>query len=109
MITEPAYYKLAMSLKSGLPNEVDFAFNTLTVLSCDENDPLLLSSVPSLLNLMLAHVGIYDECKFNMVELSGLYVYTKANVDIFCGGPYQYNINVYFNNFHDVVHFLKEY
>ena len=66
VITEPAYYKLSMSLKSGLPNEVDFAFNTLTVLSCDEKSPLLLSSVPSLLNLMLAHVGIYDECKLNV-------------------------------------------
>ena len=70
MITEPAYYKLTMSLKSGLPNEVDFAFNTLTILSSDENQPLLLSAVPSLLNLMLAHVGIYDECKFNITELS---------------------------------------
>lgn len=61
--TTPAHYKLSMSLKSGLPNEVDFAFNALTILSSDENDPLLLSSVPSLLDLMLAHVGIYDECK----------------------------------------------
>ena len=66
LVTEPAYYKLSMSLKSGLPNEIDFAFNTLTVLSCDESNPLLLSSVPSLLDLMLAHVGIYDECKLNV-------------------------------------------
>ena len=77
LITEPAYYKLSMSLKSGLPNEVDFAFNTLTILSCDENSPLLLSSVPSLLDLMLAHVGIYDECKFNIK-----YVHTHFKVII---------------------------
>ena len=68
LITEPAYYKLSMSLKSGLPNEVDFAFNALTVLSFDENNPLLLSSVPSLLDLMLAHVGIYDECKLTVLS-----------------------------------------
>lgn len=68
-ITEPAYYKLSMSLKSGLPNEVDFAFNTLTILSYDEDNPLLLSSVPSLLDLMLAHVGIYDECKLSMIYM----------------------------------------
>ena len=66
MIAEPVYYKLSMSLKSGLPNEIDFAFNTLTVLSRDEKDPLLLSLVPSLLDLMLAHVGIYDECKHSL-------------------------------------------
>lgn len=68
LITEPAYYKLSMSLKSGLPNEVDFAFNALTVLSFDESNPLLLSSVPSLLDLMLAHVGIYDECKLTALS-----------------------------------------
>ena len=67
--TTPVHYKLSMSLKSGLPNEVDFAFNALTILSSDENNPLLLSSVPSLLDLMLGHVGIYDECKFNVTEL----------------------------------------
>ena len=65
-----------MSLKSGLPNEVDFAFNALTILSSDENNPLLLSSVPSLLDLMLAHVGIYDECKLTSLSYSDV-VYAR--------------------------------
>ena len=76
LITAPAHYKLSMSLKSGLPNEVDFAFNALTILSCDENNPLLLSSVPSLLDLMLAHVGIYDECKLASLGYSDV-VYAR--------------------------------
>jgi len=53
-----------LSLKSGLPNELDFVFNALTILSADENDPLILSEYPSLLELMLAQVGIFDECEF---------------------------------------------
>lgn len=80
MIAEPAYYKLSMSLKSGLPNEVDFAFNTLTILSRDEKDPLLLSSVPSLLDLMLAHVGIYDECKHSLHRVCKVIAHVKINV-----------------------------
>jgi len=59
----PSYYKLVLSLKSGLPNELDFVFNSLIILSSDENYPLMLSAAPSLLDLMLAQVGIYDECE----------------------------------------------
>ena len=62
-----SHYKLVLSLKSGLPNELDFVFNALTILSSDEYDPLILSAAPSLLDLMLAQVGIYDECEFHHV------------------------------------------
>ena len=66
MTANTSHYKLVLSLKSGLPNELDFVFNALTILSADEENPLILSVYPSLLELMLAQVGIYDECEFSL-------------------------------------------
>jgi hypothetical protein len=53
------YEKLEISLESGLPNEVDFAFNTLLMLSSDESHQFKLTSSKRLIDLMLAHCGFF--------------------------------------------------
>ncbi|XP_065909762.1 AT-rich interactive domain-containing protein 2-like isoform X2 [Dysidea avara] len=76
-----SHYKLVLSLKSGLPNELDFVFNALTILSSDEYDPLILSAAPSLLDLMLAQVGIYDECDERISALCKTWQENNTEVD----------------------------
>lgn len=53
------YEKLEISLVSGLPNEVDFVFNTILLLSSDEYHSFRIYLSPNLLNLMLAHIGFF--------------------------------------------------
>ena len=53
--------KLVRSLQSGLPNEVDFAFNVLTIMSFERGEFLCLHKLPHLLAVMLAHVAVFSE------------------------------------------------
>lgn len=58
------YNKLVLSLLSGLPNEVDFAFNVCTLLSNEGKHAMQLDKEPKLVTLLLAHAGVFDDCKF---------------------------------------------
>nr|CAB3222864.1 AT-rich interactive domain-containing protein 2-like [Phallusia mammillata] len=52
------YERIAFSLTSGLPNEVDFAINACTLLSGESRHVLRLSRCPQLLEALLLHAGI---------------------------------------------------
>lgn len=54
------YQKIEKSLMSGLPNEVDFAVNVLTLLSSEGRHTLRLSECPNLVDILLAHAGIFS-------------------------------------------------
>ena len=43
----------------GLPNEIDFVFNTIMLLSSDEYHGFRIYSSPRLIDLMLAHIGYF--------------------------------------------------
>jgi hypothetical protein len=60
---ENDYAKIVKSLYSGLPNEVDFAFNILTVMSNPGAHALQLEKCPFLLNLIIAHAGVFGNDK----------------------------------------------
>ncbi|XP_071941870.1 uncharacterized protein [Antedon mediterranea] len=61
LIKQTDYDKLRLSLECGLPNEVDFALNVCTLLSNESKHVLHLEQEPRLLDLLLAHVGIFLE------------------------------------------------
>lgn len=62
--TQPCdYNKLVLSLLSGLPNEVDFAVNVCTLLSNESKHAMQLDKDPKLVTLLLAHTGVFDDCK----------------------------------------------
>ncbi|XP_043584003.1 AT-rich interactive domain-containing protein 2 isoform X2 [Bombus pyrosoma] len=54
------YDKLVLSLLSPLPNEQDFAINVCTLLSNEGKHILRLDKYPRLVNILLAHAGIFD-------------------------------------------------
>ncbi|XP_053594522.1 AT-rich interactive domain-containing protein 2 isoform X5 [Microplitis demolitor] len=54
------YDKLALSLLSPLPNEQDFAINVCTLLSNEGKHTLRLDKYPRLINILLAHAGVFD-------------------------------------------------
>lgn len=55
------YDKLQHSLLSGLPNEIDFAINVCTLLSNEGRHVLHLIKAPQLIDLLLAHTGVFFE------------------------------------------------
>lgn len=57
------YNKLVLSLLSGLPNDVDFAVNVCTLLSNESKHAMQLDKDPKLVTLLLAHAGVFDDCK----------------------------------------------
>uniref|UniRef100_A0A1I7UQZ2 ARID domain-containing protein n=1 Tax=Caenorhabditis tropicalis TaxID=1561998 RepID=A0A1I7UQZ2_9PELO len=61
IITDPDYARLVKSLMSGLPNEVDFAMNVSMLLSHAGPKQLRICHAPTLLTLLVAHTGVYDE------------------------------------------------
>lgn len=64
------YENLLLSLVSGLANEIDFAFNTIVLMSSDETSSFKLSLTPRLVELMLAHVGFFGtNDKYNLKYL----------------------------------------
>lgn len=54
------YDRLALSLTSPLPNEQDFAINVCTLLSNEGRHTLKLEKCPRLLDLLLAHAGVFN-------------------------------------------------
>ncbi|XP_044020286.1 uncharacterized protein LOC122860511 isoform X2 [Aphidius gifuensis] len=54
------YDKLALSLLSPLPNEQDFAINVCTLLSNEGKHTLRFDKYPRLVNMLLAHAGVFD-------------------------------------------------
>ncbi|XP_062595234.1 AT-rich interactive domain-containing protein 2-like isoform X2 [Saccostrea cucullata] len=55
------YHKLEKALMSGFPNEVDFAINVCTLLSSESRHSLLLRKARNLLQLLMAHIGIFSD------------------------------------------------
>lgn len=60
------YNKLVLSLLSSLPNEVDFAVNVCTLLSNESKHAMQLEKDPKLVTLLLAHAGVFDDCKSSL-------------------------------------------
>jgi AT-rich interactive domain-containing protein 2 len=54
------YDRLTLSLSSPLPNEQDFGINVCTLLSNEGRHTLKLAKCPRLLDLLLAHAGVYN-------------------------------------------------
>uniref|UniRef100_A0A8R1DHE6 ARID domain-containing protein n=2 Tax=Caenorhabditis japonica TaxID=281687 RepID=A0A8R1DHE6_CAEJA len=69
IIIEPDYTRLAKSLLSGLPNEVDFAMNVCMLLSHAGPKQLRVCHAPTLLTLLVALTGVYDNDDKTMSEL----------------------------------------
>ncbi|KAH8348593.1 hypothetical protein KR084_009061 [Drosophila pseudotakahashii] len=61
------YEKLLLSLLSPLPNEQDFAINVCTLMTNEPRHTLQLSDCPKLLDVLLAHLGVYAD--FTMRKL----------------------------------------
>ncbi|EDW89057.1 AT-rich interactive domain-containing protein 2 [Drosophila yakuba] len=55
------YEKLLLSLLSPLPNEQDFAINVCTLMANEARHTLQLSDCPKLLDVLLAHLGVYAD------------------------------------------------
>ncbi|XP_034650968.1 AT-rich interactive domain-containing protein 2 [Drosophila subobscura] len=55
------YEKLLLSLLSPLPNEQDFAINVCTLMANEVRHTLKLSECPKLLDVLLAHLGVYAD------------------------------------------------
>jgi len=54
------YDRLGLSLLSPLPNEQDFAINVCTLLSNEGRHTLKLGKCPRLLDILLAHAGVFN-------------------------------------------------
>ena len=54
------YDRLGLSLLSPLPNEQDFAINVCTLLSNEGRHTLKLGKCPRLLDILLAHDGVFN-------------------------------------------------
>ncbi|KAL3882782.1 hypothetical protein ACJMK2_029089 [Sinanodonta woodiana] len=63
------YDKLEKALLSGLPNEVDFVFNVCTLLSNESKHSLRLEDSSHLVELLLAHVGLFTNHKGSLERL----------------------------------------
>ncbi|XP_052708274.1 AT-rich interactive domain-containing protein 2-like isoform X2 [Crassostrea angulata] len=61
LVKHSDFHKLEKALLSGLPNEVDFAINVCTLLSSESRKSLLLRKAQNLLQLLMAHIGIFSD------------------------------------------------
>ena len=60
------YEKIEQSLIAGLPNDIDFVFNTLLLLSSDAYHTFKIYLSPHLVELMLAHIGFFGTNNNNL-------------------------------------------
>ena len=83
---EKPYDKLEKGLLSGLPNEVDFAINVCTLLSNEGKHTLNVSHSPRLIEILMAHVGIFREGAGSLFTLhhEGWRPCTKRNFERVC-------------------------
>ena len=58
------YEKLEMALRSGLPNEVDFAFNICLLLSNEGRHVLKLQKNRHIIPLLMANIGVFEDSKY---------------------------------------------
>ena len=58
------YDRLTLSLTSPLPNEQDFGINVCTLLSNEGRHTLKLEKCERLLDLLLAHAGVFNHRKY---------------------------------------------
>lgn len=73
LIESVEYRALLLALESGLPNELDYAINTVLLMSSQQNG-FELSRCPQILPLMLSTVGIYSTgMTINIHYLSTIY------------------------------------
>ena len=63
LVMESEFKKLELALLSGLPNEVDFVANVCLLMSTGGKAVMKLEKAGKLLELLMAHVGIYREGK----------------------------------------------
>ena len=63
------YCNLEKSLLSCLPNEVDFAINACTLMSAQGSTVIKLPDNSRILDLLLLHIGIVSDGRFNAVFL----------------------------------------
>ncbi|CAL8120253.1 unnamed protein product [Orchesella dallaii] len=61
------YEGLLLSLQSPLPNEQDMAISVCTLLSNETKHVLRFSKSPAILNMLLAHAGIYQDCGMRLL------------------------------------------
>lgn len=59
------YEKLILSLMSPLPNEQDFAINVCTLMSNESKHTLKIDKCPKLVDVLLAHAGVFYHCECN--------------------------------------------
>ena len=62
------YDKLEKALLSGMPNEVDFVVNVCTLLSNESKHTLQLGKSRHLTDLLLAHIGVFQEGKCHLFK-----------------------------------------
>nr|CDS31955.1 zinc finger (C2H2) and AT rich interactive domain containing protein [Hymenolepis microstoma] len=69
LIESVEYRALLLALESGLPNELDYAINTVLLMSSQQNG-FELSRCPQILPLMLSTVGIYSTgpCSYDLLK-----------------------------------------
>ena len=60
------YDRLTLSLTSPLPNEQDFGINVCTLLSNEGRHTLKLEKCERLLDLLLAHAGVFNHRKYSL-------------------------------------------
>ena len=58
------YDRLCLSLLSPLPNEHDFSVNLCTLLSNEGKQTIRLAKCPRLLEILLAHAGVWRDGEF---------------------------------------------
>ena len=97
------YDKIEMSLRSGLPNEVDFALNVCILMSTEGKYVMRLHDTQHMLRLLMAHVGIFESASCDLQDLYfGWTKYSERNYLRVCSHLYMKFIGLFLD------HKLKE-
>jgi len=65
-ISSTEYDRLLLSLQSPLPNEQDMAISVCTLLSNETRHALKFNKCPAVMEILLAHAGIFNHCKLHV-------------------------------------------